>query len=72
MRSRTTGTSMTSPFFQVAPSRIFLTVKTTVVPGLPFIRSEACWLVRPCVVTPSMAEISSPQTRPDRAAGELA
>ena len=72
IRSRRTGTSMTSPAFQVAPSRSFCTRKTTVVPGLPRIFSLASELVIPCVDTPSIASISSPQTSPYRTAGESA
>ena len=72
MRSRVTGTSMTSPACQVGPPRSFFTRKTTVVPGLPRILSELCWLVRPWVVSPSMVSISSPQRRPALAAGEPA
>ena len=53
MRSRMTGTSTVSP-------RSFFTRNTTLVPGLPRMRSLLSWLVRPWVVTPSMASISSP------------
>ena len=57
MRSRTTGMS------SVSPLRSFLTVKTTVEPGSPFIRELASEAVRPATLTPSMAVISSPHCR---------
>ena len=66
MRSRVTVMSVTSPV------RNFLTLKTTCVPGSPRIFSLHCWEFRPTTVTPSMAMISSPHTRPFFAAGELA
>ena len=72
MRSRVTGTSMTSPAFQVAPPRSFFTRNTTWVPGFPRIFSEHSWLVRPWVDSTSMVSISSPQRRPALAAGEFA
>ena len=64
MRSRTTVMSLISPVYT------FLVVKTTEVPGLPFIFVVHSAAVRPCTGTPSMAVISSPQRKPSLSAGE--
>ena len=66
MRSRVTTTSVSSPL------RSFFTWKTTCVPGSPRIFSLHCWEVRPTTLSPSMAMISSPHTRPYFCAGEPA
>ena len=70
MRSRTTGTSMTSPAFHEGPARSLRTLNTTVVPGLPRMFSDDSLLVSPCVDSVSIISISSPQRSPARAAGE--
>ena len=70
IRSRTTGTSITSPAFQPAPARSFFTWNTTVVPGFPRIFSDDSELVSPWVDSVSILTISSPQRSPARAAGE--
>ena len=72
IRSRITGTAITSPASQYSPARSFFTRKSTVVPGLPRIFSLLCELVRPWVDSPSMLTISSPHCRPALEAGEPA
>ena len=64
MRSRTTGMS------RVSPVCTFFTLKTTVVPGLPFILSLLSLVSSPFVGRPSISRISSPHCSPFLCAGE--